>query len=88
MCIGFPGRVIALNGDSAVVETDGRRRQASTLYLRDIAVGDRVVVAAGAIVSRLDPADALEIDSLLRTAIERTAPDAHPAQGGRHATAT
>jgi hypothetical protein len=36
----------------------------------DIAVGDRVVVAAGTIVDRLDAWQADEIDALLRAAID------------------
>lgn len=71
MCIGFPGQVVELDADGAVVETDGRRRRATTLYLPDIAVGDWVTVAAGAVVDRLEPERAAEIETLLRTAIRR-----------------
>lgn len=66
MCIAFPGRVVALDETGAVVETEGRRRGASTLYLPDIAVGDWVTVAAGTIVERLEPYEAAEIQALLR----------------------
>jgi hydrogenase expression/formation protein HypC len=71
MCLGFPGRVIELDADGAVVDTDGRRRRATTLYLPDVAVGDWVTVAAGTIVDRLEPSRAAEIQDLLRTAINR-----------------
>ena len=71
MCLGFPGRVIELDADGAVVETDGRRRRATTLYLPDVAVGDWVTVAAGTIVDRLEPTRAAEIQDLLRKAIDR-----------------
>ena len=70
MCIGFPGRVVELDAAGAVVETEGRRRRASTLYLPDIAVGDWVGVAAGTIVERLEPGEVAEIEKLLRNAIE------------------
>ena len=69
MCIGFPGLVVEVVGFEAAVATEGRVRRASTLYLPDIAVGDWVTVAAGTIVERLEPADAVEIQTLLRTAI-------------------
>jgi hydrogenase maturation factor len=62
----------------AIVVTDGRARRASTLYLPDVAVGDWVVVAAGTIVERLDPAEAAEIECLLRTAAEPEAPKGAP----------
>ena len=71
MCLGFPGRVIELDADGAVVETDGRRRRATTLYLPDVAVGDWVTVAAGTIVDRLEPTRAAEIQDLLCKAIDR-----------------
>lgn len=69
MCIAFPGRVVDLDADGAIVEMEGRRRRASTLFLPDIALGDWVTVAAGTIVERLEPEDAAEIQQILRTAI-------------------
>ena len=70
MCLSFPGLVLAVDATGATVETEGRRRRASTLLFPDIAVGDRVVVAAGTIVDRLDAWQADEIDTLLRAAID------------------
>jgi hydrogenase assembly chaperone HypC/HupF len=69
MCIAFPGMVVAVDADGAVVETEGRRRRASTLFLPDIAVGDWVTVAAGTIVERIEPDRAAEIQTMLRAAM-------------------
>lgn len=69
MCIAFPGRVVAIDAVGAVVETEGRRRRASTLLLSDVAVGDWVTVAAGTIVERLEPDQAAQIQDVLRAAI-------------------
>jgi hydrogenase expression/formation protein HypC len=69
MCIAFPGLVVEVDEFGALVETDGRRRRASTLFLPDIAVGDWVAVAAGTIVERLEPDQAADIQDLLRTAM-------------------
>ncbi len=69
MCIAFPGVVVEVDTFGAVVETEGRRRRASTLFLPDIAVGDWVAVAAGTIVERLEPDQAAEIQEILRAAI-------------------
>jgi hydrogenase assembly chaperone HypC/HupF len=84
MCIAFPGLVVDVDPAGAVVETDGRRRRASTVFLPDIAVGDWVTVAAGTVVDRLDPDEAAEIHRILRAAIATTpdepqkeAPDVH-----------
>ena len=87
MCIAFPGLVVAVDSSGAVVETEGRRRRASTLFLPDIAVGDWVTVAAGTIVERLEPEQAVEIQAALRTAIaldmgDRSAPGATDQAGG------
>lgn len=69
MCLGFPGRVVALDEGGAVVDVEGRRRRASTLLVPEVAIGDWVYVAAGAIVDRIDPAEAEAIRSLLLEAI-------------------
>ncbi len=68
MCLTFPGEVVALDGPEAVVLTDGRLRRATTLALPDAAVGDRVIVAAGAIIARLDMDEADDIERLVRSA--------------------
>ena len=60
MCIAFPGKVIALDWEGAVVDTEGRCRRASTLFLPDLAIGDWVTVAAGTVVERLEPAHPLD----------------------------
>lgn len=65
MCISIPGTVVSVDADGATVETDGRRRRASTIFLPDIAPGDRVWIEAGTIVERLDPAEAESIDAIL-----------------------
>jgi hydrogenase assembly chaperone HypC/HupF len=69
MCIAFPGLVVAVDSDGAIIETEGRRRRASTLFLTDIAIGDWVTVAAGTVVERLEPDQAAGIQTLLRAAI-------------------
>jgi hydrogenase maturation factor len=68
MCLTFPGEVIAIDGADAIVRTDGRLRRATTLALPDAAIGDRVIVAAGSIVSRLDPTEAEEIERFVGVA--------------------
>jgi hydrogenase expression/formation protein HypC len=69
MCLGFPGRVVGLDERGAVVETDGRRRRASTLLLPDVSVGDWVVVGAGTILEQIDERSATEQQALIRVAL-------------------
>ncbi|HET8784275.1 MAG TPA: HypC/HybG/HupF family hydrogenase formation chaperone [Candidatus Limnocylindrales bacterium] len=68
MCLTVPGEIVALDGDMAVVRVDGRLRQAATLAVPDLRVGDRVIVAAGSVMARLDQSEADEIERLVRVA--------------------
>jgi hydrogenase maturation factor len=68
MCLTYPAEVVALDGGNAVVRSDGRLRRANTLALPDVTVGDWVIVAAGSIVSRLEPAEADRVGHLIRLA--------------------
>ena len=63
MCLDFPGRVVERDADSCVVmESDGRRRRASTLLVPEVAIGDWVYVTAGTVVERLDEVTAQQIN--------------------------
>jgi hydrogenase maturation factor len=68
MCLTLPGEVIAIEGDAAVVRIDGRLRRASALPVPDLRVGDRVIVAAGSVMARIDPAESEEIERFVRVA--------------------
>ena len=68
MCLTLPGEIVAIDGDDAVVRVDGRLRRVSILPLPDAAIGDRVIVAAGAVMARLDPDEADEIERSVRVA--------------------
>jgi hydrogenase expression/formation protein HypC len=94
MCITAPARVIAVDNDGAIVETIGARRRASTLVLPDAAVGDWVIVGAGSIHRRLEPAEALELartigaamggaDAAVTTTTTLAHSDTHTAGGPR-----
>ena len=75
MCIAYPGHVIAIDAQGALVETEGRRHRASLLLEPGVAVGDWVVVAAGTIIEILPPEEAAEVRALLDAA-------GHEAAGG------
>jgi hydrogenase assembly chaperone HypC/HupF len=61
MCLEFPGCVTALDGDVVTVETAGRKRRALALLFPDLRRGDWVLVAAGTVVSRLNPDEAAQL---------------------------
>jgi hydrogenase maturation factor len=68
MCLTLPGEVVAIDGDAAIVRIDDRLRRASSLPVPDLRVGDRVIVAAGSVMARIDPAESEEIERLVRVA--------------------
>ena len=78
MCLAAPGRVLAIEPDHAVIDLDGRIRRASLLRGPEVAVGDWALVAAGAILRRLDPDEAAEIRDLLRSAMPKPTDPAQP----------
>jgi hydrogenase assembly chaperone HypC/HupF len=78
MCIAFPGRVIAFDDRTAVVDVGGRTRRASLLITPEVEVGEWVLVAAGAVVRRIDADEALDLATRLEAAMVATALPARP----------
>jgi hydrogenase expression/formation protein HypC len=69
MCVGVPMQVVEINGDNAVAEIDGVKREASLMLLdQHVAIGDYVIVHAGFAISKLDQAEAEETLALMREA--------------------
>jgi hydrogenase expression/formation protein HypC len=82
MCLVAPGRVVALDGPTATLDVDGRRRQASILMEPDVRVGDWVVVAGGAVLRRIDADVAVEMKTAHARATTAGDIDAAAAHGG------
>ena len=68
MCVTYPGQVLEVGDDSALVEIDSRRRRASLLLVPEVAVGDWVIVATGTVLEIVDPEEATEMLALLQEA--------------------
>jgi hydrogenase expression/formation protein HypC len=59
MCLAIPALVVErTDGDAAVIELDGVRKQVSLALVPDTRVGDYVIVHVGYALTRLDPAEA------------------------------
>jgi len=59
MCLALPARVVELtDGDNAIVELGGVRKQVSLALVEGIVVGDYVIVHVGFALTRLDPTEA------------------------------
>ena len=65
MCVTYPGQVLEVADDMAVVEIEHRRRRASLLLVPEVAVGDWVIVSAGTVLQIVDPDEAIGILAIL-----------------------
>lgn len=72
MCLGIPAKVMVRNGDAAVVELGGVRREISLMLLDDVSVGEWVIVHAGFAIERLSEEEAEQTLSLLREIADAT----------------
>lgn len=69
MCLAVPVRVVELkDGDAAIVDLGGIRKEISLALVEDIAVGDYVVLHVGYALARLDAAEAERTLRLFREA--------------------
>ena len=65
MCLTAPARVLAVDGDMALVDLDGMARRASLVLLPDASVGDWVLVASGLVLEALEEAEVNALQALL-----------------------
>ncbi|ACH40133.1 hydrogenase assembly chaperone HypC/HupF [Citrifermentans bemidjiense Bem] len=71
MCVGVPMQVISIEGDQALTEVDGVKREASLMLLdQEVKVGDFVIIHAGFAISKLDEEDAKATLELMREVFE------------------
>lgn len=67
MCVGVPMQVISIEGDLAMTEVDGVKREANLMLLdQEVTVGDFVIIHAGFAISKLDQEDARETLAMMR----------------------
>jgi len=60
MCLGVPGNIVSIEGNSADVNFGGITRRVSLMLCPDVEVGDYVLVHVGFAIQRLEKEDALE----------------------------
>ena len=59
MCLAIPAQVVELrDGDNAVVDLAGVRKEISLALVDNVAVGDYVIVHVGYALNKLDPEEA------------------------------
>ena len=65
MCLTYPGLVLEVGGDTALIALEGRERRASIVLVPEVKAGDWVLVAVGTVLEILDAKEAQEIVDLL-----------------------
>ena len=65
MCGGLAARVVKINGNMALVDASGAKRQVSAELLDGLDPGDYVMVHAGVAIAKITADDVDETDTLL-----------------------
>jgi hydrogenase expression/formation protein HypC len=71
MCIAFPGKIISIKENDAIIEIGGTRREVYLDILDDeVGLGDYVICHAGYAIHKVDEADARDKLELLKELID------------------
>ena len=70
MCLSVPMRVTEIQGDRGRADIGGVSRQVDLRFLKDVSIGDYVIVHAGFALQKLDPREAEETLALFREMLE------------------
>jgi hydrogenase expression/formation protein HypC len=66
MCLGIPGKIIEIKGDTATIDVAGTRKDASLRLMEKASVGDFVIIHAGFAIEKVDTQRAEETLRLIR----------------------
>lgn len=60
MCLSMPSKVLSIDGEFAEVEFSGVRKQVGITFVKDVKVGDYLLVHSGFAIEKMSEKDALE----------------------------
>jgi hydrogenase expression/formation protein HypC len=60
MCLAIPGKVLEINGNSALVDFDGIKQNIIIALIQDPEIGKYVIVHAGYAIEQINEEDAME----------------------------
>ncbi len=66
MCLAIPGKIVELNGNNAVVEINGIRREANVAFITDPKIGDYVLLHAGFAIEKWSEQDVREYEEIVK----------------------
>jgi len=60
MCLAIPGKIVSINGNTAIVDFDGIEQEVIIALVLDPKVGKYVIIHAGYAIEQMDEKDAME----------------------------
>ncbi len=60
MCLAIPGKIVSINGNSAIVDFDGIEQEVIIALVLNPEVGKYVIIHAGYAIEQMDEKDAME----------------------------
>ncbi|HEY4706809.1 MAG TPA: HypC/HybG/HupF family hydrogenase formation chaperone [Thermodesulfobacteriota bacterium] len=66
MCLGIPGRIIEINGETARVDVAGTVKEANVSLMQSVKTGEYVIIHAGFAIERVDEEKAQETLDLIK----------------------
>lgn len=66
MCLAVPGKIVALQGENAVIDFNGVRRTAVISLIADPKVGEHVIVHAGFAIQKWSDRDVKEYNAIMK----------------------
>ena len=66
MCLGIPMKVINIEGDEGIVQAGGLRRKANFSFMKDLKLGDYILVHAGFAIEKVKESEARKTLKALR----------------------
>ncbi len=60
MCLAIPGKVVEIRGNTAIVDYNGIRKEARIDFVKDVRVGDYVIVHTGFAIEKIDEDEAIK----------------------------
>lgn len=68
MCLAFPGRIMKINGDTAIVDFDGVEKDINISLIKSLQNNDFVMVHAGFAIAKMSGEDAMAVFKLYKEA--------------------
>ena len=60
MCLAIPGRILSIDGNTAIVDFDGIKQEVIIALILNPEVGKYVIIHAGYAIEQMDEKDAIE----------------------------